>query len=156
MKLPVKILIGILAVFVLIQFIRPAKNVGKAMLGTDITNIVAVPPNIQNQLRTSCYDCHSNNTNYPWYANVQPVGWWLANHIKEGKGELNFNEFGSYSKRRQLSKLKAIGKSIQDGSMPLSSYTLIHRNAKLSAEDKQMIMDWAGKAKDSLTRIYEP
>ena len=146
---------GLLAVIILVQFIRPAKNAGNIALGSGITHTVNVPVTILNRLKTSCYDCHSNKTNYPWYSNIQPLGWWLAHHIKEGKAELNFNDFSSYSKRRQLSKLKAIVESIQDGSMPLSSYTLIHQRAKLTREDKKIIMDWAGKAKDSLTKIYE-
>lgn len=155
MKPGKKILLGLLLTLILIQFIRPSRNKGNQSSSTDLAKVVNVPANIEGILKTSCYDCHSNYTNYPWYSNVQPFGWWLANHIKEGKSELNFNDFGSYSKRRQLSKLKAIGESINDASMPLSSYILIHRNAKLSAEDKQMIIDWAGKTKDSLTRIYE-
>lgn len=155
MRLSKKILTGILIVFILIQFIRPARNNGNVVLSTDITKIVAIPTNVQSRLQISCYDCHSNKTNYPWYSNIEPLGWWLAHHIKEGKAELNFNEFDSYSRRRQLSKLKAIGESIEDGSMPLSSYTLIHQSARLSNEDKKTIMQWAEKAKDSLTKIYE-
>ena len=155
MKRSRKIVMGLLAVIILVQFIRPAKNAGNIALGSGITHTVNVPVTILNRLKTSCYDCHSNKTNYPWYSNIQPLGWWLAHHIKEGKAELNFNDFSSYSKRRQMSKLKAIVESIQDGSMPLSSYTLIHQTAKLTREDKKIIMDWAGKAKDSLTKIYE-
>ncbi len=148
-----KILIGILIVFIAIQFIRPARNAGDGMLNTDINRVVAIPADIQIKLKSSCYDCHSNNTNYPWYSNIQPMGWWLANHIREGKAELNFNEFAFYSKRRQLSKLKAISESIKDGSMPLSSYTLVHQSARLSEEDKRMVVDWAEKAKDSLSNL---
>jgi hypothetical protein len=148
-----KILIGVLIVLSVMQFIRPGKNRSTIISKTDIAHVVNVPVNIHDLLKTSCYDCHSNNTNYPWYANIQPLGWWLANHIKEGKRELNFNEFRSYSQRRQLSKLKAIAESIKDGSMPLSSYTLMHQNAKLSENDKQAVIDWTEKARDSLSRI---
>ena len=155
MKVVKKILLGLLIVLILIQFIRPARNTGDGMMSADISRGVNIASNIQQRLKTSCYDCHSNHTNYPWYSSIQPLGWWLAHHIKEGKAELNFDEFSSYSKRRQLSKLKAIGESMKDGSMPLSSYTLIHQNAKLSVEDKKMIIDWAEKTKDSLTKIYE-
>ena len=150
-----KVVAGLLLLFLAIQFIRPAKNEDSVDVAMGITRIIAIPAKIQSRLETSCYDCHSNHTNYPWYARIEPVGWWLANHIKEGKAELNFNEFGKYSRRRQLSKLKAISESIKDGSMPLSSYTLIHRDARLSTGDKKMIMDWAEHAKDSLTQIYE-
>lgn len=155
MKIIKKILLGLLVVLILIQFFRPARNTDNGIMSADISRVVNIPFNIQQRLKTSCYDCHSNHTNYPWYSNIQPVGWWLTHHIKEGKAELNFNEFSFYSKRRQLSKLKAIGESINDGSMPLSSYTLIHRNANLSAEDKKMIVDWTETTKDSLTTIYE-
>jgi hypothetical protein len=108
--------------------------------------------NVAGVLKTSCYDCHSNNTRYPWYANIQPVGWLLANHVKDGKEELNFNEFTSYSKRRQLSKMKSIQNSIKDGSMPLPAYTVFHNDAKLSEESKASILQWTSKVIDSLSR----
>lgn len=154
MKRGWKIIFGLLLVFVLIQFIHPEKNNISGESALDMKHITNLPIKVQKVLQASCYDCHSNKTNYPWYANIQPLAWWLNSHIKEGKSELNFNEFGAYSKRRQLSKLKAIGESIRDGSMPLSSYTIMHKNAKLSAEEKQTILNWAEKAKDSLSDIY--
>jgi hypothetical protein len=79
------------------------------------------------------------------------MGWLLANHIKEGKAELNFSEFGSYSQRRQMSKLKAIENSIKDGTMPLTSYILIHKDAKLSKEEKAFVIEWATRTRDSLS-----
>ncbi|MEJ7738301.1 MAG: heme-binding domain-containing protein [Chitinophagaceae bacterium] len=145
-----KILLVLLPGVIAIQFIKPARNISGQVSEADITKRFNVPANVEGILNTSCSDCHSNNTRYPWYANIQPMGWLLANHIKEGKAELNFSEFGNYSGRRQLSKLKAIGNSVKDGSMPLSSYTLIHRNAKLSKENKVLIIEWAARAKDSL------
>jgi hypothetical protein len=81
---------------------------------------------------------------------VQPFGWLLASHIRKGKAELNFNEFGSYSQRRQLSKLNGIANSIKDATMPLNSYAMIHKNARLSKEDKALLIDWATRTKDSL------
>ncbi|MEO5563614.1 MAG: heme-binding domain-containing protein [Chitinophagaceae bacterium] len=146
-----KIILGLLIVFVLIQFIQPARNVNEKIQSTDITKVINVPENIQAVLRTSCNDCHSNHTNYPWYSRVQPFGWLLAKHIMNGKAELNFNEFGSYSLRRQSSKLKGIENSIKDGTMPLGSYTLLHRNAKLSQEDKIVIIDWLERTRDSIS-----
>jgi hypothetical protein len=146
-----KILLGILIVFIAIQFIRPARNKNGQVLPTAISKMYSLPENVQATLKTACYDCHSNNTQYPWYADVQPVRSFLDWHIKEGKEELNFSEFGSYSHRRQISKLKAIGDNIHDGSMPLSSYTLIHKNARLSEAEKTAIIDWARKTADSLS-----
>jgi hypothetical protein len=146
-------LLALLIVFIGIQFIQPAPNENGQVLKTDITRIVAVPKNVQATLKTSCYDCHSNNTQYPWYSKIQPGGWWMASHIKNGKKELNFSEFGSYSDRRQQSKLKSIINRIKDGTMPLPSYTLIHRNAILSNEDKINLKKWAGAMKDSLAHL---
>jgi hypothetical protein len=100
--------------------------------------------------KTACYDCHSNNTRYPWYSNVQPGGWLLASHIKNGRSALNFSEFGSYSQRKQTSKLKAIVNSLNDGTMPLKSYTLIHADARLSKDEKTLIINWAAGQKNNL------
>ena len=148
-----KILLGLLMVFVMIQFIQPKQNKSSVTLATDLTNTISVPNDVQFVLKTSCYDCHSNNTNYPWYSNIQPFGWLLARHIKRGKEDLNFNEFGSYSLRRQKSKLNGIANSVRDETMPLGSYTIIHRNARLSNEQKALLMNWATKVKDSIDLI---
>lgn len=146
-----KILPGILIILIAIQFIQPARNKNGQVLPTAISKMYSLPENVQATLKIACYDCHSDNTQYPWYADVQPVGWVLDRHIKEGKEELNFSEFGSYSHRRQINKLKAIVNSIHDDNMPLSSYTLMHKKARLSAAEKISIIDWARKTSDSLS-----
>jgi len=148
-----KWLLILLALFIVIQFIRPARNQSGQVLQTDITKMFPVPSNVKTVLEVACYDCHSNNTRYPWYANIQPGGWWLAHHIKEGKEELNFSDFGSYSRRRQINKLRSIGNSIKDATMPLSSYTLLHQDARLTSEQKALIIAWANKIKDSITAV---
>ncbi|RYY45451.1 MAG: hypothetical protein EOO06_16480 [Chitinophagaceae bacterium] len=147
-----KILLAILIIFIAIQFIRPERNSSSTVQPADMVIQFNAPANVAAPLKTACYDCHSNNTRYPWYANVQPVSWFLANHVKDGKEELNFNEFSAYSKRRQLSKLKSVQNSIKDGSMPLSSYTMLHNDAKLSEESKASILEWTAKVIDSLSR----
>lgn len=147
-----KILLALLIVFIAMQFIRPARNSSNTVQTADMVTHFNTPANIAGILKTSCYDCHSNNTRYPWYANVQPIGWLLANHVTDGKEELNFNEFTTYSKRRQLSKFKSIQNSVKDGSMPLSSYTLLHSDAKLSEESKTSLLQWTAKVIDSLSR----
>ncbi len=143
-----KILLPLLVVFIAIQFFRPAKNISGQELPADITKTVSISDKVLAILKNACYDCHSNNTRYPWYVNFQPMGWMMANHIKDGKDDLNFNEFGAYSKRRQLSKLKAIGSSVKDVSMPISSYTILHQDAKLSKDEKRLVTDWATKTID--------
>ena len=149
-----KILIIILVVFVTIQFIQPKHNKSDKVLPTDITKAISVPDKVLDVLKNSCYDCHSSNTRYPWYINIQPMGWVMANHIKNGKENLNFSEFGAYSKRRQANKLRAIGTSINDGSMPISSYTIMHTDAKLSEVNKKLITDWIWKTKNSMEVKY--
>ena len=96
----------LLIAFIVIQFIRPTKNNSKDLITNDITTKYTVPKEVQTILVTSCYDCHSNNTNYPWYANIQPIAWWLNDHIKEGKKELNFSAFTNYKIARQYKKLE--------------------------------------------------
>jgi hypothetical protein len=144
-------LLILLVALILIQFIQPARNESGQVLQTDITRIFSVPSKVKMALEVACYDCHSNNTRYPWYSNIQPGGWWLAHHIKEGKSELNFSEFGAYTLRRQITKLRSIENSLKDGTMPLSSYTLLHKDARLTSEEKALIIAWANKIKDSIT-----
>lgn len=150
MRILKKILLALLIVFIAIQFIRPARNVSGQVLPTDITKTVNVSDRVLDIFKNSCYDCHSNNTRYPWYMNMQPMGWIMAMHIKNGKRNFNFSEFGSYSERKQANKLRAIATSIKDGSMPLPSYTIMHTNARLSKEDKEFIINWATGTRDSL------
>ncbi|MES2005506.1 heme-binding domain-containing protein [Sediminibacterium roseum] len=148
-----KIILFVAVVLIAIQFIQPAHNINGQVSPGDFGKIYSVPVNVQTSLQVACYDCHSNNTRYPWYANIQPPGWMMARHIKNGKAKLNFSEFGSYTGRRQISKLKGIATQIKDGDMPLSSYTLIHKNAILSAADKNLIIEWVYKTADSLSAI---
>jgi hypothetical protein len=136
---------------VLIQFIQPARNESGQVLDTDISKTISLPEDVRAVLNKSCYDCHSNSTNYPWYAYIQPVGWYMAYHIRNGKEKLNFSEFGAYSKRRQGSKLESIGKQIEAGAMPLPSYLLLHGNAALLPSEKELIVNWANDSRDSLT-----
>ena len=152
MRILKKILVIIVIALFIIQFVRPARNVSNEMLATDITKMANVPDKVLAIFKNSCYDCHSNNTRYPWYMNIEPVGWVMANHIREGKANLNFSEFGTYSKRKQSNKLRAIGTSINDGSMPIKDYTMMHIDAVLSKENKDMINNWVSLTKDSLLK----
>ena len=154
MSNPKKILLAIGIVIIAIQFIHPAHNTSKQIMATDITKLVPVPDSVQTILKNACYDCHSNNTAYPWYSNVQPVDWFLANHVSGGKHNLNFSEFGSYTPKRQVNKLSGISNEVEDDGMPLWSYRLIHKNARLTANEKTLIINWANKSKDLLSAKY--
>ena len=149
MRVGKKILLIASAVFIVLQFFQPKRNNRLGTSNNDITKIYKVPENVKAILKNSCYDCHSNSTRYPWYTLIQPIGWFMNSHVEEGKSELNFNEFGSYSSRRQRSKLRSIGESIEDGSMPIASYTLIHKSAKLTSQEKISIKVWLAGLEDS-------
>jgi Haem-binding domain len=156
MKLIKKISAILIVLLIVMQFFRPTKNINgsTAAFNNDISKVLNVPANVQLMMQTSCYDCHSNNSKYPWYANVQPVAWWLNHHIEEGKQEINFNEFATYRLRRQYRKLQEIVDQIKEDEMPMSSYTLIHKNATLSAEQKNIIITWATASMDSMKLKY--
>jgi hypothetical protein len=154
MTLVKKILAVLLVVFVVIQFIQPGRNKSDGPMPDDISTLVSVAGSVMSLLHRACYDCHSNNTGYPWYMNVQPMGWLMAKHVREGKEELNFSEFAGYSRRRQVSKLKAIGSSVKDGTMPLPSYTLMHADARLSGLEKKIIINWVTQTMDSVQAAH--
>ncbi len=140
----------LLVVLVGLQFFPARINQSTEVPTTDFILSYQTPENMENILHTSCYNCHSNNTNYPWYSNVQPVGWLLESHINKGKEELNFSEFGSYSARRQKSKLKSMIDQVEKDEMPLSSYTFIHRDARLSQDQKKALANYLNSILDSL------
>jgi len=144
------IAIVLLVAFVGIQFMPVERNQSDGVPKTDFMLVNDVPSDIKNKLQVSCYDCHSNNTQYPWYNKVQPVAWFLEGHIKEGKAELNFNEWDSLSSRRKASKLRSIIKQIESGEMPMDSYTLIHKEAAFSEAEKQELIQWVERLKDSI------
>ena len=135
---------------IVIQFFPITLNESDTVPQSDFMVVNQVPATIKNRLQVSCYDCHSNNTDYPWYSKIQPSAWYLEDHIQEGKDELNFNEWAEYSDRRKNSKLRSIISQIEEDKMPLDSYTLIHRDAILSDEDKTLIVDFITALKDSL------
>jgi len=149
-----KILLGLAVIFLAMQTIRPARNESAATSAPgkdDLTVLFPPPPEVRQILMTSCYDCHSNHTRYPWYAEIQPAGWWLASHVSDGRKHLNFAEFGTYPAKRQLKKLEELCDEVQDRGMPLKSYTLIHREARLTKSQMTALCDWAEAAHDRIT-----
>ncbi len=139
----------VLLVFIIAQFFHPKKN-NSAITTNDISTKYPVPENIHAILSTACNDCHSNNTTYPWYSNIQPVAWWLNDHVEEGKMKLNFNEFTTYRLYKQYHKLEELIEEVEEDEMPLSSYTLIHRNADLNDEQKTALINWAKGIRTSM------
>ncbi|MEO7311006.1 MAG: heme-binding domain-containing protein [Chitinophagaceae bacterium] len=147
------VMLSLLIIFMVIQFFQPDKNNNDVTIANNISSVVDLPDSVNKLLHVACYDCHSNNTEYPWYSNIQPVGWWLGSHIKDGKLRLNFNEFGTYATKKQLKKLKAIKETQQDKSMPLDSYTWIHKDARLTDAERQLIINWADSSAKTVSLL---
>ena len=140
------LLVGLIA----IQFVQPARNEAAAPGPNDLMARQPVPAAVAALLKRACYDCHSNNTRYPWYAAVQPVGWWLAWHVNDGKRHLDFSAFGTYPAKRASSKLGEIADEVSTHGMPLKSYTWAHPEARLTPAEIKLIADWAEARQDAL------
>jgi hypothetical protein len=145
-----KISLGVLVLFIIIQLYRPEleKKLGKGSISFE--EIYNVPVNIKTILKNSCNDCHSNTTNFPWYAQVQPFRFLIYNHIIEGRSNLNFSEFGDYSERKRTNKIKSMVSQIKSNEMPISSYELMHSNAHLNAGQRDTLLIWLNQLSKSL------
>ena len=150
-----KILIAFVILLVIIQFIRPAKNLSGDNQYA-ISTKYQVPPDVATIMEGACNDCHTNTTRYPWYANVQPAAWWLANHVKEGKQKLNFSEFTNRKIAWQNHKLEEVIEMVKEKEMPLPSYTWLglHPEAKLTDEQRVILTSWAQAQMDTLAVQY--
>ena len=149
MKLWKKIVLALAVVFLILQIIRPEKNLGNSSTH-NIAQHFTVPSGVQTILQRSCYNCHSNSTVYPWYAEVQPAGWFLAKHIRDGKRGLNFDEYATYRLMKQYRRFQDIAEQVENDEMPLPSYLIIHRDAKLSSSEKNELIQWCTAMRDSM------
>lgn len=137
-----KIIMVLIALIVIIQFIRPAKNQSNDV-SKDITTVYAMPDDVRQILKSACYDCHSNYTAYPWYTNIQPVGWWMQRHVDGGKRHLNFSEFAGYTPKKQKHKMEEFAELVEKKEMPLNSYTWMHKDARLTDAQRTALINWA-------------
>ena len=144
----------LLIALVAIQFFHPTKNIHEGDQPNAISKKFAVTADVQTILDKACMDCHSNNTRYPWYNNIQPVAWWLDNHVNDGKKELNFDEYINKRPRFQYRRMEQTIDLVKKGEMPLDSYTWIHKDAILSEEEKTKLFDWAQSVMDTLKTQY--
>lgn len=150
-----KVLIVLLILLVIIQLFRPERNESND-LTYDISTKYEVPAEVNELLKVSCNDCHSNKTEYPWYANVQPVAWWLNEHVVDGKKHLNYSEFTKKPLFVQNHKLEETIEMVEKKEMPLASYTYfgLHPQANLTDEQREMIIDWAKAQMRYLKETY--
>lgn len=136
------ILLVLAAGMIVIQFFQPEGNLGEQRGAGDLLVVQEVPGHIAGLLEESCYDCHSNHTNYPWYSRIAPFSWYLEAHIRGGKEEANFSEYGDMETLARIALLSEICEVVESGSMPLASYTLIHREARMDEADKEALCQW--------------
>lgn len=140
-----KKILGVVAgVFLLAQFVRPNQKNPAVDAAVDFQNVANPPAEVLSVLKNACYDCHSFETKYPWYAHVSPVSWWLANHINEGREHLNFSTFGQLPPGDRAEALGEAAEAVQEGEMPLPSYTWfgLHPEANLSAAQRDLLVQW--------------
>jgi hypothetical protein len=143
-KLLKVVIVALSLAFVSAQFMRPSRVNPPVVAGHSIEEQSALTPQVSEVLNRSCMDCHSNRTDWPWYSNVAPVSWFVIDHVNHGRSHLNFSEWMSYDRAQVEARLKGICALSKGGAMPLDSYTLIHRGARLSPEDVKTLCDWAG------------
>lgn len=145
-----KVLYILLFAFVLIQFFQIDKTNPPISEGVDFINIKKTPEPIASLIKNACYDCHSNETKYPWYSNLQPVGWFLQNHYEDGRKHLNFSTFATYEPKKQAHKLEEAAGEVDSKDMPLDSYTIIHTNANLSVKERQELAAYFKKERSEI------
>lgn len=149
-----KIMLVLLAALIIIQFIHPKKNKAEGPQPNYIGNAFTIPDDVKSIMAKACNDCHSNNTRYPWYANFQPVHWWMNKHVVEGKKKINYDDYINRSLRYQYHKMEETIEMVKEGEMPLDSYTWTHKDAKLTDEEKSKITGWAQSVMDTMKAKY--
>lgn len=148
MKIAKKIAIALLVILVAMQFYRPDKNTASGDYITAFKADTKPDAQITQILENACYDCHSDHTEYPWYNNIAPVSYWIDHHIEEGKEHLDFSDWENYSLKKKDHKMDELIEEVEEGEMPLNEYTWTHGDARLTEEQKHLLMDWAKKVRE--------
>ncbi|MCF8715253.1 heme-binding domain-containing protein [Joostella atrarenae] len=138
-----KILTLLIIILIVMQFFPPAENKSDTTPPTDLLLVESVPEPVEAVLVNTCYDCHSNSTNYPWYAGIEPVSYWLAGHINDGKKHLDFSQWDLYAPKKKAHKLEEVAEAVTEGWMPLDSYKWLHKDANLTEAESKAVADWA-------------
>ena len=144
----------LLFAFVIIQFFPPSKNKQEGPSPNHLATTFNIPSDVNTILEKACYDCHSNQSRYPWYFHIQPVGYWLNHHIKEGKKGLNFSEYTNRRLRYQYHKMEEVIEQVKENEMPIASYTWTHKEARLTPEERTKLIDWAKSVMNTLEAQY--
>jgi hypothetical protein len=150
-----RILIGLAVIFIALQFFRPARNISNDMTN-DISTKYMMPGEVSGLLKEACYDCHSNKTEYPWYSYIQPLTWWINGHIVNGKRHINYSHFTNAPIAIQNRRFEETINQVDKKDMPLESYTYLgmHKAARLTDDQRRIIIDWAREQMDTLKANY--
>ena len=152
MKILKKIGYFLLLALIIAQFFGPEKNEGDLASVTSFITETNPPENVKKIFETTCYDCHSSKTAYPWYNNITPVNYWLDEHVKDGKKHLNFSKWDEYSLKKKEHKMDELYEEVEKGEMPLNSYTWTHSEANLTQEQISAIVTWGKKVQADYKR----
>lgn len=136
-----KIIIGFILFLIVAQFFRPDRRVSEVDPKGTLEAMNLVDGDVQSLLEGACYDCHSNKTTYPWYANIAPVSWWLQGHVNNGRNKLNFSIWNSYSKQRQALKIEETIEVMENMKMPPASYAIMHKAGRIDEAKAQQIVE---------------
>jgi len=139
-----KLLLGCLLVLGAAQIFQPGRT--NPPVSSDFIAAAAPPPAVAQMLRAACYDCHSNETLYPWYAYIVPVGNWIQGHVRHGREHLNFSTWGDYPPDKQAHLLEESAEELEKKKMPLGSYTWTHAGARLAEDERRTLIDWLNAA----------
>ncbi len=134
---------ALLVLFVAAQFVRPARTNPVFDEARAIQFHVEMNPEVSAILSRACYDCHSNRTEWPWYSKVAPMSWLVISHVSDGRRHLNFSEWQKYDRSKAVKKMQEIDEEVAIKAMPLSSYTLLHPEARLSDQERTLVSNWA-------------
>ena len=144
--------LSVAILFASVQFVRPNRTNPPVDQAQAIESHLSVTPEVAAIFERACKDCHSNQTDWPWYSHITPVSWFLADHVEHGRKELNFSVWSSYDRDQADTLLNDICREAKQGTMPLSSYTLLHRSAKLSPRDVQTLCAWSKVERERLAK----
>ena len=146
-KRGLQVVAAVIVLFLVVQLVpSPAAD------NPPVEEEVAAPEDVVRILRQSCYDCHSHETAWPWYARVAPAKWLVREHVEDARSELNFSAWNRYDGEERAHKWEEVAEEVEEGEMPLRSYLIVHRNARLSDDDYRTLVDYASRQAATPTR----
>lgn len=143
--------VAVVALFLLAQLYQPERLNPPVDESKTIQATLPLPDEVRTALTRACYDCHSNETTWPWYSSIAPASWLVSNDVREGRLRLNFSAWKDYRKSRQINKLDEIANQVHEGEMPLKKYLLLHPGAALSKTEIDLLVQWAEQERERLT-----